>query len=158
MKIELKNVKYSEAMSDETNAFTADIWIDGKKALYCKNSGTGGGTSVRRYKLEDREIEDKFFTYCRSLPPVQSKYGPLDSNADLVIDNLFMNWLTDRDCRRAMKNKIVFTIVGKPGIFQVKGKYTDVPRYDVRKHHPTVDQVLNELPIEDAVKLWRRDL
>jgi len=39
MKVELKNVKFSEHMSEETNAFTADVYVDGKKCGYAKNDG-----------------------------------------------------------------------------------------------------------------------
>ena len=31
MKIELKNIKFSEALSEETNAFVCDVYVNGKK-------------------------------------------------------------------------------------------------------------------------------
>lgn len=42
MKIELRRLTYSAALSQETAAFTADIWIDGQLAFHARNQGHGG--------------------------------------------------------------------------------------------------------------------
>lgn len=42
MRIELKNLKISRSLSEETTAFTAMIHIDGKPAFHASNHGTGG--------------------------------------------------------------------------------------------------------------------
>lgn len=42
MKIEIKNISYSERMSEETSCFSADLWVDGKKIGVISNRGTGG--------------------------------------------------------------------------------------------------------------------
>ncbi len=42
MKIELKHIQYSAALSQETAAYTAEIWIDGELAFHARNQGTGG--------------------------------------------------------------------------------------------------------------------
>ncbi|PYF74634.1 hypothetical protein [Pedobacter nutrimenti] len=44
MKIELKNIKYFDALSEETTLFNANLYIDGKKAGIVKNDGRGGST------------------------------------------------------------------------------------------------------------------
>lgn len=46
MKIELKRLKVYPRMSDETLAFVADVWVDGKKVGTAKNDGHGGQTMV----------------------------------------------------------------------------------------------------------------
>jgi len=46
LKIELKKIKHSPSLSEETNAYTADIYVDGKSIAYVKNSGHGGSTDV----------------------------------------------------------------------------------------------------------------
>jgi hypothetical protein len=46
MKIELKNVKVYLGMSEETIAFNASLYVDGKKVGDAKNSGTGGANSI----------------------------------------------------------------------------------------------------------------
>ena len=71
MKLELKNVKFYESMSEETNCFQADLFIDGKKIAYVKNTGQGGCTDygVHDFKLQSvlREAE----AYCKTLPSVR---------------------------------------------------------------------------------------
>lgn len=44
MKIELKNFQFFERMSEETNAFVADVYVNGVKVAYAKNDGRGGET------------------------------------------------------------------------------------------------------------------
>ena len=44
MKIEIKNIKHSPSLSEETNAFTADIYVNGVKAGSAMNRGHGGCT------------------------------------------------------------------------------------------------------------------
>ena len=66
MKIELKNVKFYESMSEETNCFEADVFINGKKIAYAKNTGQGGSTDyhVHDFKLHSvlREAENHFLS------------------------------------------------------------------------------------------------
>lgn len=45
-KIELRRVHFSERLIDETNAFDADVWVNGKKAGHAGNDGHGGCTIV----------------------------------------------------------------------------------------------------------------
>lgn len=47
MKFQIKNIKYSASLSEETNAFTCSVWVDGRKAGFAKNGGFGGCTDVR---------------------------------------------------------------------------------------------------------------
>lgn len=49
MKLELKKVTFSEALSEETNAFTADVYLDGKLVATAKNTGQGGDTDIHAY-------------------------------------------------------------------------------------------------------------
>ena len=42
MRIELKNVKHVESMSEETECFTANLYVDGKKIGAVSNRGHGG--------------------------------------------------------------------------------------------------------------------
>ena len=51
---ELRNIQVAEFMSEETTAFNTDIYIDGKKCGYCKNSGRGEGN----FPMVDREYRD----------------------------------------------------------------------------------------------------
>lgn len=45
MKIELKNFKFYNRLSEETLCFVGNIWVNGIKCGYAENSGKGGCTS-----------------------------------------------------------------------------------------------------------------
>lgn len=63
----LKKVIYSEALSQETPNFKAEIWEGGKKIATVSNDGWGGGNMVHSENgadvshLEDIETECKIF-------------------------------------------------------------------------------------------------
>jgi hypothetical protein len=65
MNIELKKVKIAQNMSEETIAFTGELWIDNVKAADLKNDGQGGANFMW---FKDRELEKAFNAYCKSLP------------------------------------------------------------------------------------------
>jgi hypothetical protein len=99
MKIELKNVKFSDLASEETNCFRADVYVNGKKAGYCKNDGHGGNTNVR---IENQnEVEE----YCKSLPAIDFGGLMVDSNLENVVDMLFEEWLKEKS-RKDLKKKL----------------------------------------------------
>ena len=50
MKIELKAIKYSASLSEETYAFTAKMYVDGKKYADVSNNGGGGPNLIHRVK------------------------------------------------------------------------------------------------------------
>ena len=60
MLIEIKNLKIAASLSEETNAYTADIFVDGVKTFAASNHGHGGCDSYHRYptaKVGEREVD-----------------------------------------------------------------------------------------------------
>ena len=113
MDLQLKNVKFSEFMSEETNAFTADLWFRGKKIGYTKNDGQGGCTFTWAYDgMRDQLNEAE--NYAKSLPAIVYKgVGgredfSLDSNLEHVIDRLFENWLETKEIKKQEKKGIYY--------------------------------------------------
>ena len=118
MKIELKNVKFSEHMSEETNAFTADVFVDGKKVGYCKNDGCGGSTNVQSFP-ETREQFKKAEDYCKTLPDIEFngsgfKSFTMKSDLEMVVDELFETWLKDKETKKLEKKMENHVMWGKP--------------------------------------------
>jgi len=118
MKIELKKVQFSEHLSEETNAFTANLYVDGYKIGYVRNDGCGGNTNVQPDSGDVwekfREVEE----YCKTLPPESYTYNNevhyFDSNLENVVDGLFEHWLKQKEVKkleRKMKNHLMW---GKP--------------------------------------------
>jgi hypothetical protein len=96
MKIELKKIKFSEHLSEETNAFTAEIYINGKNAGYAKNDGQGGCTFYHAYE-GNRELIEQAEQHCLTLPPINYGTFQIDMNLENKIDQLFEEWLKAKD-------------------------------------------------------------
>tara|TARA_Y100000310_G_C20065527_1_gene526961 strand:+ start:55 stop:537 length:483 start_codon:yes stop_codon:yes gene_type:complete len=124
--IQLKNVKIAWNMSEETTAFTATLYIDGKKAAHVKNDGTGGDNHPW---FLDRKVEKEFHEFCKSLPLIQPEpefedMEPYPQNYDSFIGDLLTEWIEDDDWKKACKKGIVFTKHGEEN----NGKYWTIAK------------------------------
>ena len=86
MKIELKKISFYERMSEETNCFAADLYINGKKVGECKNDGQGGCTDYYGSTLENNQLIREAENYFKTLPQVKAEglnfmYQPTLENA-----------------------------------------------------------------------------
>ena len=74
MKVELKSFKEHKELSDDSLAFSASLWIDGKRTAIVTNEGQGGPhriqpTGPTLEKLKANRIKlDEFEAYCKTLP------------------------------------------------------------------------------------------
>jgi len=119
MKIELKNVKFSESLSDETNAFTADLWVDGKKCGYCRNDGCGGCTNVSPTWSPDllmifRECETHLKTQPQLNIGSNEKPFMVDCNLESMVDHLFESWLKKKEETKMKKFDLTHVRWGVP--------------------------------------------
>ena len=88
MKIELRNIKYSDFASEETACYQATIYIDGKKVGEVSNSGKGGCDNIYPY-----EVENMINRYAKTLPvrklgiidPKTGKELECDQTAETII-------------------------------------------------------------------------
>ncbi len=76
MKIELKCFTTNARLSQETTAFAADVWVNGKLAGYAKNDGHGGATMIHL----DRSVRDQVEARGKELVP--AKYKALYSETE----------------------------------------------------------------------------
>ena len=133
MKIEIKNVQFSEALSEETNAFTANLYINGKKVGYCKNQGHGGCTDYRADSPEYRQIIADAEAYCKTLPKVKFKTSEWDQSLEWVIDMLMEDWLKAKEKKKEMRQMAKAILVGVPNahtysIYKFKVPLTQIPK------------------------------
>lgn len=119
MKIELKNIHYSEHLSEETSAFSANLYIDGVKAGVASNRGHGGPTDYMAHDDKGRQLIRDAEAYCEKLPPEKFSAGgteyELEMNLEHYIDNLLHAYLVQKDIQkfrskveRTTKEHIVF--------------------------------------------------
>lgn len=83
MKVELKKLKTYAALSEETVAFTADVWINGKRSGDAKNDGHGGCTLVR---ISDRDLAKQLVEFGDSQKPAGQRF--LDPGDAWLVDQL----------------------------------------------------------------------
>jgi hypothetical protein len=163
--IELKNIKVHLGLSEETHAYTAVVYVDGKKAVEVSNQGHGGGD--RQLPVNGhgvREIND----WCKATMPKWSlslaQAGGLVSATEDEFETDLEMWchqqvndhLTSRDLKRKMRSKALFVDGGKMWEMGFKGSRKYEPRIadEVRRQYPDAI-VLNELPIAKAFELYR---
>jgi len=96
--LELRKVKYSPTLSEETYAFTAEVWMDGKKEGTASNHGHGGMTTIYPPALEDRLAK-----IAATLPKVDAGDFSYQPTADSMIDDLLGDWLTAREREKLAK-------------------------------------------------------
>lgn len=105
MKLQLKNVHFSERLSQETNAFAADIHYNGKKVGYAENDGHGGCTNVNCFS-ETIDAFNEAEAYAKTLPKIVYegyrglKGFEIDSNLEALVDRLFENWLAKKEVQK----------------------------------------------------------
>jgi hypothetical protein len=173
MKIELKNVKISEHLSEETTAFTADIFVDGKKAGYARNDGRGGCTEYHAF-LETIELLRSAEKFALTLPPIvyefNGKKHEFDSNLESVIDNIIGNILKEKEekkieklCLKGVFKSTPFGVVsgisfkitlkdmiktyGKKGVAHIQSTY-DKLKSELKENEKIVNKNLEELGVK----------
>lgn len=107
MKIELKRLSISERLSQETTAFAADVWVDGKNVGTAENDGRGGETIVR----VDPSVRAAVEAHGSAIIPAE--YARVASGTVWVVDQLVSAELTKRDdakfARKLAKGDVTFT-------------------------------------------------
>lgn len=152
-KVEIKNLKVAEHLSEETLAFTASVWINGKKAGHAKNSGRGGNTDVDLYYWEGdqakwnkelhRELAEHVKQFTWELDGEQIPY-----EVDFYIDKLVDDEYERQQVKRWCRTKTVFRIPGKTyeeGQYELmKKKFTKEVAKGLRILHGKDVLILNE--------------
>lgn len=143
MNIELRNIKHAAFASQETDCFEATIWIDGKKSGTVSNDGHGGAHMFHPYALAE-----SLNAYGKTLPMRSSKTLQIEGDsfeyaqdAESLINDLLTAWLIERDFKRAVKSKLLFT--------KADGKV-----YQTKKCSP---ELLNRLTADAAMRKVQLD-
>jgi hypothetical protein len=120
MKLELKKISHSESLSEETNAFTADFYVDGKKTAHCRNDGRGGSTFINHYDNMSETLKSAK-SYCKLLPPVVYDDFTLEMDIELYIDNMLQKHLENKELKKNFRKGLVYNENGLIKIIAWKG-------------------------------------
>lgn len=116
MNIELKNIKYSASLSRETNAFTANLYIEDKRVGTVINDGHGGNTSYQADNKEAWDIIRQAENYCKALPEKQypkdeySEAFSFPMDLETYIDDLLTEYLVKKDLEKHQKKGVLFGV------------------------------------------------
>lgn len=105
MKIELKNIKSHSSMSEETNAFSAALYVDGVKAGFVSNDGRGGNN---RIELTNNSLLKPMIEWANAQPAVKSSVGELPMNLDFYLSILVDNELVMRQAKRYFSSHVCY--------------------------------------------------
>ena len=115
MKIELKKIAFYERMSEETNAFTADVYVNCVKTGYAKNDGQGGSTFIHSYEGKSLLLHEAE-NYVEALPPIQvtfaNKTHSIKMTLDLFVDNLLEEHLKEKFQKKIQKACLINIVWG----------------------------------------------
>lgn len=150
MKIELKNFKFYDRLSEETLCFIGNIWINGIKCGYAENSGKGGCTSYHNEGTQQsRELMKQAEEYCLTLPPYYIGKNDFVINMSLehYIDNLAYELIKKKDdeaiAKKLNKEMQKAILIGTDTQYQVIS--FKKPLREVWETHPDYfKKVLNE--------------
>jgi len=126
MEIELRKIHHSVQLSEETEAFTANIYINGIHAGHAQNRGSGGPTDYYHENEKGRELIVQAEKWCKSLPPRIYPGGDgmeafsIDRNLENYIDDLLNDHLQKKEAARFnkrmekdMEKSVIFGIAGE---------------------------------------------
>lgn len=112
MRLELKNVKVAESLSEETTAYTARLYADGKPVADCSNHGQGGPDMY--YPCGSGGDEVKAERARKAFDEVQTALGGFSAMEDAV-GKLLSEWLEAQDikkfAKRCLKKGFPFAVV-----------------------------------------------
>lgn len=140
MKIEIKNLKVAEFMSEETLCFSCTVYVNGKKALKAENQGHGGNTNITAL---DNESFNLINAYAKSLPPYVCDDFTLEYDLEILIDELVNKENENKKLKKWCKKQTVFTIPeSKKGEYMiVKSPFTDEVKSYILNKYPTAEIV-----------------
>ena len=150
MKLELKNIKHTSWASEETHCYQASLYVDGKPVAIVSNDGHGGADrdySHPKFKGEYRDTMRKVNEYFKSLPNIPSEWFPegMEQTLEFWCCDQVNDWLSERELKSKLKKVFLFQFADKVGVFSHKTRPSPA--------HKAI--ILNDMPFEDALAIWK---
>lgn len=173
-KIELKKVKLCEFMSEETQCYECEVWIDGILSFTASNEGHGGCDNYQpvydrakdKYRHEEYNAGmAKLTAYCATLPPLPASdwkgAEPLPMTVELLIGDLIEKYSNAKKVEKTVKqlrDRVMFIKDGAIHSYKrVLPALVSQQLVYAKKHHPGC-VMLNECTTEQARALIEKHL
>jgi len=139
---------YKQMMGTDGYMFECSLYVGGKRTARISNGGYGGCNDVT---IIDKEAYLKFDKFVSSLGVYQpdsefsKKYGALDYNDELFVEDLINDFLVEKEQKRWCKSKTVFSLPdSKEGEYRTfNSKYSPEMKQFVLGKYPEAI-ILNE--------------
>jgi hypothetical protein len=146
-KVTLKSLKVANHLSEETVAFTADLYVDGKKAFHVSNRGNGGpnlyvpyGYTPTLFQLETWAMESTGESY---------------EALDMIVGKIADQMEQEKMLKRSFKTQVL--MIDGDKMFGWKLQKNNPNSLDAIKNQITTQYpsaiVLNDMSIEKAAEL-----
>lgn len=157
-KIELKNIKYAAFASEETNCYSASLYVDGKKLAEVSNDGKGGCDRVYPVNGKTRDDIRALEKVIKETYPSKELHGmTIEPDLEIVCGELLNRHLQKKDFKKQMKT-VTYVKPGEKGVYSLPKTYK--PTEDVITKLKSIHEwynnviVLNLLPEEEALELY----
>ncbi|MDC3312703.1 hypothetical protein OAV22_02075 [Flavobacteriaceae bacterium] len=151
-KIEIKNVKHNEYLSEETHCFDASLYFDGKRCATVSNRGHGG---CNDYRIIDQNAYDALNAHVKTLPQTEFGGKMFDEDLDTVIGGLVNDFLIAKDFKRLKRTNAV--CLNDNNQIVTTGYRGNVKPDQRLFDHCEKDGliVLNNMPLNEVVELFK---
>lgn len=148
MLIQLKNIKLAGFVSDESEAYSATLYVDGKKLGTVENSGNGGPD---HFRPENGQADYDRFNAAEKW----SKANNGDS-MEMVCAKLLDDHETAKELKRHLRSKILHVTNGIIGTMSWKGCRKLEPKHFAAfaKKYPDAT-TLNSMPFDAALAAFK---
>lgn len=153
--ITLKSLKTCEG--NEGMAFSATVYVDGKKAAFARDDGNGGmmfidwtPTRKKGGTIWESPLKDRLEAWCAEQPPVD--YGDFSCPVDIemLINREIDRMMEEKQLRRWCRTKVLFRVEGDAdGEYRTlkvkfKGNEDRVRAQLTRKYGDKLLEIVNE--------------
>ncbi len=152
MKLELKNIKHSAWASEETHCYQASLYVDGKPVAIVSNDGHGGADRdyphpkfKGDYRAQMRDVS-RYFSGLRRTAVTEWSPEGMEQCLEFWCCDQVNDWLSARELKSKLRKEFLFQFADKVGVFAHKTRPSRAAGVAV---------VLNDLPFDEALSIWK---
>ncbi|BAI99002.1 hypothetical protein Sj15T_09990 [Sphingobium sp. TA15] len=134
MNIELRKLKLNRQLSEETNCYSAEIWIDGVRAFLAGNHGHGGADHYRQVGTLSEQEVDAWLKANR--PKILIADVELDHSLEIEVSDLIAEHQQVAALRRKARTHLLTIEDGQIFSRPLKGRDPDAFAVHLRRTKP----------------------
>lgn len=165
-KFELRKISHNSRLSEETPAYAADLWVDGRLFAHVSNHGHGGcdmqhpakGVTHDELRALDAEIKATYPKTVSDDLVIEGKPFEMEQNLESICGDLLSEHLIAKDLQRLLKRTVAFVDPADGRVKNYKkaegAQRAQLVTYTLRTKPGAI--ILNNLPFDEALALYRK--